>query len=78
MWVIGLFEGDGNNNWDLNVRQYVCSGVLGEGPGASLTGPRGMTGADILVRFLQEEIPRDHLIHGCNNVSFFEGSVELY
>lgn len=52
MWLIGLFEGDGTSSCDLNVRQYVCSGVRGEGPGASLTGCRGSTGADIFVRSL--------------------------
>lgn len=46
-WVIGLFEGEGTSCCDLKVRQYVCSGVKGEGPGGALTGWRGRTGADI-------------------------------
>ena len=48
MCVIGLFEGEGTSSCDLNVRQYFCSGVNGEGPGGSLTGGGGSTGADIL------------------------------
>ena len=38
MWVIGLFAGEGTSNCDLKVRQYVCSGVRGEGPGGNFTG----------------------------------------
>ena len=38
MYVIGLPEGDGISCCDLKVRQYVCSGVKGEGPGGSLKG----------------------------------------
>ena len=45
---MGLFEGEGTSCWDLNVFQYVCSGVSGEGPGGSLTGCRDVTGAAIL------------------------------
>lgn len=45
--MIGLVEGEGTSCCDLKVRQYVCSGVKGEGPGGSLTGWRGSTGADI-------------------------------
>lgn len=41
--------------WDLKVFQYVCSGVRGEGPGASLTGWRGRTGADMLLTSPVEE-----------------------
>lgn len=48
MWVTGLFDGVGTSSWDLKVHQYVCSGVRGEGPGGSLTGGRGSTGADIV------------------------------
>ena len=46
--VIGLLEGEGISCWDLKVRQYVCSGVSGEGPGGSLTGCSGSTGAAIV------------------------------
>lgn len=41
--------------WELKVFQYVCSGVRGEGPGASLTGWRGKTGADMSVTSPVEE-----------------------
>lgn len=41
--------------WDLKVFQYVCSGVRGEGPGASFIGCKGRTGADILLTSLIEE-----------------------
>lgn len=47
--MIGLFEGDGTSSWDLNVRQYVCSGVRVVGPGGSFKGWRGSTGADMLL-----------------------------
>lgn len=45
---MGLFEGEGMSNWDLKVRQYVCSGVRGEGPGGSFKGCKEVTAAAIL------------------------------
>ena len=47
MWVIGLFAGEGTSSCDLKVRQYVCSGVRGEGPDGNFTGWIARTGADI-------------------------------
>jgi len=47
-WVIALLEGEGISCCDLNVRQYVCSGVRGDGPGASLTGCNDITGTDMI------------------------------
>lgn len=40
-------EGVGICNSDLNEAQYVCSGVRGDGPGASRKAPRGATGVAI-------------------------------
>lgn len=37
---------------DLKVRQYFCSGVIGEGPFGSLTGGRDVTGAAIFLRIV--------------------------
>ena len=48
MWVIGLLEGEEIWSCDLNVRQYVCSGVRLDGPGGSFTACKGSTGAAIL------------------------------
>ena len=52
MWVIGLLEGEAIWSCDLNVRQYVCSGVRLDGPGGSLTACKGSTGAAILALYL--------------------------
>lgn len=43
--VMGLLDGEGINCWDLKLRQYVCSGVSGEGPGGSLISCNGSTWA---------------------------------
>lgn len=48
MCVIGLFEGEGTSCVDLKVRQYLCSGVSGDGPLGSFSGCNGATGAAIV------------------------------
>ena len=48
MCVIGLFEGEGMSCVDPKVRQYLCSGVSGEGPLGSFKDCKGVTGAAIV------------------------------
>ena len=51
MCVIGLFEGEGTSCADLKVRQYLCSGVSGDGPLGSFNDCKGATGAAIVSDF---------------------------
>lgn len=48
MWVTGELCGVGSRSCEVNVRQYFCSGVRGEGPAGSLTGARGVTSVAIV------------------------------
>ena len=45
MQVMGLLEGEGIVSWDLKVRQYSCSEVMGDGRWENLTGCNDVTAA---------------------------------
>jgi hypothetical protein len=49
MWVMAADVSEGRRSWFLNVFQYRCSPVTGEGPDDSLTGWSGPTGAAMAI-----------------------------
>jgi len=51
-WVMGLESGDGMSCCERKLRQYLCSGVTGDGPEGSLRGCRAVTGAAMAERYL--------------------------